>query len=48
MEKSFKIIYDTSTIQKRSTVDFPQENSDIAVVAKTEEEHPGGFHPLSS
>ena len=45
MDHCFKIIYDVSTFQRRSTTDFPQRHGDIALMAKTEGQHPDGYQP---
>ncbi len=46
MEHSFKILYDTTTIQRRSTGDFPQRHGDLALMTKSQGMHPEGFHPV--
>ena len=45
MEHSFKILYKVSSFQKRCVNDFPQRNSDIAIVARKQGIHPRGFQP---
>ena len=45
MEHSYKILYKTSTFQKRCVSDFPQRDSDIAIVARKQGTHPNGFQP---
>ena len=46
MDYSFKIVYDSSTFQRRNVKDFPQRNADIALIARRIGEHPGKFKPL--
>ena len=41
----FSIHYDNSTIRRRRSVDFPQRNSEIALIGKTRGQHPNGFVP---
>ncbi len=48
MDYCFIIVYDTTTMQKRTTSDFPQRNGDIAIVAKMSGIHPNGYTPLFS
>ncbi len=45
MDYAFQILYDKSTIQRRHTVDFPQRQGDIAILARTQGAHPTGYHP---
>lgn len=47
-EHPFDIIYDVSTVPRRSTMDFPQKHSDIALLCRSAGEHPSGFHPFRS
>ena len=42
---SFKILYDQSSIQRRTTIDFPQKHGDIALISKTEGFHPRNYKP---
>ncbi len=47
-EHPFEIIYDVSTIQRRTVADFPQRHGDIALLCRTPGDHPGGFNPFRS
>lgn len=42
---SYKVLYDESTIKRRSTIDFPQKHGDIALLAKSNGTHPRKFKP---
>ncbi len=46
MEKSFKILYDPSSMKRSNVSDFPQKHSDIAILAKTKGTHPENFEPF--
>ncbi len=48
MEYCFIIVYDTSTMQKRVTNDFPLRHGDIAILAKMPGIHPNGYTPVFS
>ncbi len=48
IDRSFKIMYDITTIQRRAMADFPQKDSDIAIMVKTTGHHPDGFSPIFS
>ncbi len=48
IDQSFKIMYDVTTIQRKSITDFPQKNSDIAIIVKTPGQHPDGYSPVFS
>ena len=41
----FTILFDTKTMRKRKSHDFPQRHFDIALIAKTQGLHPEGFVP---
>lgn len=41
----FSIVYDTATIRRRKTKDFPLGHCDIALVARAKGRHPSGFLP---
>lgn len=40
---SFEILYDVRTFQKGVTTDFPQPYDNIAILSKTDDNHPTGF-----
>lgn len=46
IERSYKILYDTSSVQRKGSSDFPLRHGDIAIIAKTEGHHPDQFHPF--
>ena len=41
----FNILYDTKTLRKRKSSDFPQRHCNLALVAKTQGIHPNAFSP---
>ena len=45
MSSPFVIVYDQDTISKRKVLDFPQKDTDLAILAKTPGVHPSGFRP---
>ena len=47
-ENPFEIVYDVSTIQRRVISDFPQKQTDIALICRAQGDHPTGFHPFRS
>ncbi len=44
-DHAFSILYDTTTIKRRKTVDFPQNHCEIALVARSKGHHPSNFQP---
>lgn len=44
-DHGFNIVYDTSTMKRRKTKDFPLKNCEVAMIAKTQGRHPSNFEP---
>lgn len=44
-EHCIPIIYETPTVKRSKSNDFPPRHSDIALIAKTQGRHPSGFKP---
>ena len=42
----FDIVYDISTVQRKTMSDFPQHHSDMALICRYPGIHPDGFHPF--